>query len=85
MATCKWCGQSGWFFSVNSEGLCKKCTPYVLLEVSEHGRIITESVKLINESKNAKTRVSRCDLVIEHPEAILKYGDSGIHGVKESA
>ncbi|MDP2718538.1 MAG: hypothetical protein Q8P44_01700, partial [Dehalococcoidia bacterium] len=35
-------------------------------------------MKLIEESKNTKTRVSRCDLLIQHAQALLEYERKGI-------
>lgn len=41
-------------------------------------------MKLVDESKNLKTRLSRCDLLIEHAQALLKYQEKGIPTITPS-
>ncbi len=73
MAQCKWCERSGWFLSLSQIGLCKQCHAIVTLEVSQRSRIIDESLKLVRESKKLETRLSRCELVIQHVNELSKY------------
>lgn len=84
MAQCKMCGQKGFFLSVSANGLCKSCEPIVVMDVQQRGRIINDCMKLVSESKNMKTRLSRCDLLIEHAQALLEYEHKGISTVSPS-
>lgn len=78
MAECKMCGRKGLFLLVSANGLCKSCESIVVMDVQQRGRIINDSMKLVAESKNMKTRLSRCDLLIEHAQALLEYEHKGI-------
>lgn len=75
---CKLCGKGGFFFFVDRNGLCKQCAPIVQSDIVQHGRIIKESVDLINHSKNFKTRLRRCDDTIRHLRALIQYEEKGI-------
>lgn len=78
MAKCKYCDKSGFFFTVDSNGLCNECAPVIISIVNNNFRIINESTKLIRESKNFKTKLSRCDLIIKIAEKLLEYENKGI-------
>lgn len=82
MAKCKMCGRRGFFLLVSTNGLCKSCNPIVVMDVQQRGRIINDCVRLVRESKNVKTRLSRCDLLIEHARALLEYEHRGIPTVR---
>lgn len=84
MAQCKMCGRKGFFLSVNANSLCKSCEPIVVMDVQQRGRIINDCIKLVAESKNMKTRLSRCDLLVEHAQALLEYEHKGIPTVSPS-
>jgi len=78
MAQCKWCGRGGWFVSVDRNGLCTNCARPVLMDIEQWQRIITESIELIQKSKNIKTRLGRCNDATRHLEALLPYERKGI-------
>lgn len=78
MAQCKWCDRSGWFLSLNPLGLCSTCSPIIHMEASQRTRIINDSVKVISDSKNLETRLSRVDQLIEHANGLLRYEKRGI-------
>lgn len=84
MAQCKMCGQKSLFLSVSENGLCKPCDSIVVMDIQQRGRIIQDCMRLINKSKNMKTRLSRCDLLIEHAQALLEYEHKGIPTVNPS-
>ena len=84
MATCKLCKRSGIFFKVNSEGLCENCYPTFLLSVESLLRIINESIKIIDESKNLKTRIKRCEIIVQRAGVLVKYEEAGIKTTKPS-
>ena len=75
------CGRKGFLLSVNANGLCDSCNRIVVLDVQQRGRIIKDCVKLVAKSKNMKTRLSRCDLLVEHARALLKYERKGIQTI----
>jgi len=78
MAQCKMCGQKGLLLSVSANGLCKSCEPIVVMDVQQRGRIMQDCMKLVAESKNMETRLSRCDLLVEHAQFLLEYEHKGI-------
>jgi len=43
------------------------------MDVMNRGRVINDCMSLVAESKNMKTRLSRCDILLEHAQALLKY------------
>lgn len=82
MATCKNCDKSGFFVFVNSSGLCNECSPIITSIINNNFRIISESIELIKKSKNFKTRLSRCDLILNIAEKLLEYENKGIQSIK---
>lgn len=78
MATCKYCKRNGLFLSVNKSGLCTTCNSAIHIEAQSRLRVINDSVQLVNTGKTTATRVSRCDLIVEHGQALLKYENMGI-------
>jgi len=84
MGQCKWCSRTGWFLSLTSEGLCSSCKPIVHMDVVQRIRIINDSMKIINNSKNLDTRLSRLELLIDHANALLRYEQKGIFVADQS-
>ncbi len=78
MAQCKYCGRSGWLLAITANGLCNNCNPIVVMDLVQRVRIINDSLKLVRESKKLDTQLSRCDLIIEHASALMKYEQLGI-------
>lgn len=78
MGQCKFCGRKGFFLSVDSNGLCGNCSPSVVLDITQRTRIMSDSLKLAREGKTFSTRISRCDLLLEHAEHLLEYERKGI-------
>ncbi len=78
MAQCKWCEKKGMLLSVNWDGLCKVCASTVAIEIQQRTRIIDDSARLALEGKKIDTRLSRCNLVLEHANALLKYEEKGV-------
>lgn len=73
MAQCKLCGKKGIFLSISSNGLCNNCDPILVLEVTQKARIIQDCMRIIDDSKKMETRLSRCDLLLDHAKQLLKY------------
>lgn len=84
MGVCKMCGRKGFFLSVSANGLCKSCDPVVTMDVQQRWRIINDCMKLVGESKNMKTRLSRCDFLLEHAQALLAYEHKQIPTISPS-
>jgi len=78
MATCKWCGDSGWLVIVTPNGLCSKCNSVVGMDVNQRKRIMDDCIKLVHESSKLETRLSRLDLLLEHAHALSEYEMRGI-------
>jgi hypothetical protein len=78
MGQCRNCGKKGFFLFTDKNGLCSECQQTVLIEVKQRARIIGDSIRLVDEGKTAKTRLSRCDLLLEHAEHLMKYERKGI-------
>jgi hypothetical protein len=78
LARCRWCDRSGWLLSANQFGVCGSCAPTIGLDISQRVRILQESAALAENGKTLSTRLSRCDLAIEHARALTKYEEKGI-------
>ena len=79
MGTCLLCGHHGLLKSVGKDGLCKECRPGVQMEVHSRLRVINESTKLAAESKNYKTRLSRCGVAMDNCRDLKqRFEDRGI-------
>jgi len=84
MAQCKMCERKGIFLSVSENGLCKSCESIVVMNIQQRVRIINDCIKLVNESKNMSTQLSRYDLLREHAQALLEYEHKGIPTINPS-
>lgn len=73
MAQCKFCERKGFFLSVDSNGLCRNCSPSIVLDIDQRKRVMDDSLRLAQEGKTFATRLSRCDLLLEHAEHLLQY------------
>ena len=78
MGECKLCGNKGIFLRISANGLCRECDVKVVFEIQQKGRIVNDCIRLVNESKNLDTRMSRLDLMIKHLAAIEEYEKKGI-------
>jgi hypothetical protein len=85
MAQCKWCNKSGWLVSVSSQGLCKDCSPAVNDSIQSVKRVISQSIELLNNSKNLETKLSRMDVVLSSLQELTKYEDHGIQTLQPTA
>lgn len=81
MAKCKLCDRKGFFLSVDSDGLCKDCAYALNIDVTQRGRILNESIELARKGKTFSTRLSRCDLLLEHARCLLKYEGMNIQTI----
>lgn len=79
MATCKWCGKSGFFLSVTPNGLCGNCNYSVTFNAREKLRLIEDSIKVVMKSKNLDTKLSRLDFIIEQATYLLEYENKNIN------
>jgi hypothetical protein len=82
MATCKYCDRSGFFLSVDTNGLCNECKQRILLPLIRNVQILKESIELAQNGKTFSTRLSRCDLAIEKARELLPVEKKGIPTVE---
>jgi len=82
MATCKWCGKSGLFLKVTSNGLCKTCDFVIVSETIQKINLINESTEIIGKSSNTDTILSRFDFIVETLNSLHKYELKGITTLK---
>lgn len=73
MAQCKMCDRSGWFMSVTGKGLCKTCDYLFKMDLTQKVRILQDCQTIIQNSQNMETRLSRCDLAIQHLKSLQQY------------
>ncbi len=78
MAKCIWCGASGLFLSVDKNGLCRRCQAIIYSDIQQRLRIIEDSQKLIEESKNFSTRIGRVDTFLKQIHELKKYEEKKI-------
>jgi len=84
MGQCKWCGKSGWFLSLSPAKLCKKCHTQIFPEVSRKGEVISQSFQLIEKTKSLKTKLTRCDTIIQYASDLVQYEEKGIPTITPS-
>jgi tetratricopeptide (TPR) repeat protein len=78
MAKCRYCGSKGWLNAVDNNGLCRECQQIYLPDIVNRCRIVLESNKIIEKSKNIDTILSRVDVAIENLEVLKQYHDRGV-------
>ncbi len=78
MAQCRWCGKSGLFLRLSNNGLCEKCSPFIIADIVRRGQIINESAELIKKSKKVDVISSRFDLVVEQMRHLYQYEQRNI-------
>jgi len=78
MAKCKWCEKSGFFLSVNSNGLCRVCEPEVVREVFTNGKIIQIIEKLLENPADTEISLKRYTVILNKARKMLKYEENGI-------
>ena len=83
MARCKWCERRGLFLRVDANGLCRNCEP-LALEIHTRARVLGEPMRLAKKGKSFSTRLSRCELAIEHAEYMVQFDVKGVPTVSPS-
>jgi len=78
MARCRYCGRKGLFLSTDANGLCKNCGSAVVMAIQSQIRVLEDSIRLAEEGKTFKTRLSRCELAEERAQELRKYETMGI-------
>lgn len=76
--TCKYCGRSGWFLKLSNDGLCDPCTAAHVPVIVRGFEVMKESMELVRDSKNIDTRISRCGVILDNAERLLKYERRGL-------
>lgn len=83
MASCNNCGNRGFFLSVDNNGLCSSCSQIFLPQIVNDCRIVVESSKIIENSKNGKTIISRCDVGLAALSRLRPFDRKGIPTLTE--
>ena len=83
MARCKWCDKRGIFRSVDLNGLCTDCQ-HLVGEIQSRARVLEQSMQLADKGKTFGTRLSRCELAIEHAEYLVRFEKKGVPTVSPS-
>lgn len=79
MAQCKYCSKKGIFLKVSNAGLCNNCHRPVMSSLLSVLKVLDESIKLVNNSKNFTTRINRIDLAIEKCDVLYnEFWSKGI-------
>jgi hypothetical protein len=73
MAKCNYCQKKGFFLGVDKNKLCNKCSPFVVSDIENRGRIVLESLKLAQTGKTFSTRISRINVLISNLDVLLTY------------
>lgn len=75
MAKCKRCGKFGLFMSVNKIGLCPRCQNEYNAYIAREAEIFGDSSKIVTETDNLSTRLSRCDLALQKLFMMKNFGN----------
>ncbi|MBE9535709.1 MAG: hypothetical protein IMF07_00875 [Proteobacteria bacterium] len=78
MAQCLHCQKKGLFLSIDKNGLCKSCLPIVMFTIKQILRVLEESINFAENGKTYKTRLSRCNDVLEKAQELRNFEDLGI-------
>lgn len=78
MARCAVCNERGAFEKFKGTKLCSRCAGVIALELKNTGRIVADSERLIETSKNLDTKLKRCDLIISKAQELTRYEQMGI-------
>jgi len=73
MAKYNYCQKKGFFLGVDKNKLCNKCSPFVVSDIENRGRIVLESLKLAQTGKTFSTRISRINVLISNLDVLLTY------------
>ena len=74
-AKCVLCGEVE---ATENFGLCFKCARQRDLDLEQRGRIINDSIRIIDNSKNIETKMKRLDMIDKHAKHLLRYEEKGI-------
>ena len=78
MPKCKYCGKSGLFLSLSTNGLCGNCNSIVVIDIQNQARIYNDSISLIDKSENIDVVFTRIQLVKKILRDLLKYEEKEI-------
>lgn len=78
MATCKWCGNSGFLVRVSDNGMCDRCESTQTPILHRGLEIIQDSLRLVDSGNTLQARVSRCQDIVRVAKELLPYEERGI-------
>ncbi|NNV47268.1 hypothetical protein GTF03_10115 [Roseobacter sp. HKCCD7415] len=73
LAKCRYCERRGLFLQTDNNGLCRRCSDEHVPQIANLCRIVVESGKIVDRSKNEKTIVSRCDVALGALDRLEPY------------
>ncbi|MFA6093745.1 MAG: hypothetical protein WCU88_08575 [Elusimicrobiota bacterium] len=85
MTHCKYCGCSGWFFSLNASGLCVNCAHIVSLDIAQRKELLREDAGRAEETINPQTRLAKLEQIIVNLQELAKYEEKGIPTLEDPA
>lgn len=85
MSSCRYCGCSGWLVTLLPSNLCGNCEHLVSSELEQRARVLAESERGFEDTRNAATKLDRLDLAVSQLEALAAYERRGIQTPVESA
>lgn len=85
MATCKWCGKSGWILPISANGMCDTCEATEVPLIVRLVQTLREAQGVVESTKAIRARVERCDDIIGIAEELIPYEVKGIAVVEPSA
>lgn len=81
MATCKLCERSGWLVALDENDLCDQCQRFHLRAIVSHRRLVSESLEIIESSRNPVSRLSRINVAIRNCLELEPYDRKGIRTI----
>ncbi|MGQ0552995.1 MAG: hypothetical protein ACT4PU_07220 [Planctomycetota bacterium] len=76
MANCRGCGCPDTERTLDV-GWCSHCTAAVQMEVTSIERVLNDSYRILRESKNPDTKLSRCNLIERHLTRLVEIAAAG--------
>lgn len=78
MATCGYCGSSGFLLRCHDDGTCERCASVVRTCVESNVHVLNDSYRIVRESKSYATRLSRLGVIEQQLGALIDYSSKGL-------
>jgi len=84
MATCKWCGRSGWILPISANGMCDTCKATEVPLIVRLVQTLPEAQGVVDSTKAIRTRVERCDDLMVTPESTVTEATEALLVIDEA-